>query len=75
MRRILETDPAVDVVEEVLSLHLGPRSILIGVTLEFSDGLTGDEIQEAAQDLSDRVQASDERIGRIFLRPMKHRPG
>jgi len=75
VRRILEADPAVEVVEEVLSLHLGPESILVGVTLEFSDGLTGDEIQEAAQDLSDRVQASDERIGRIFLRPMKRRPG
>jgi cation diffusion facilitator family transporter len=74
VRRILEADPGVEVVEEVLSLHLGPNSILIGVTLEFSDGLTGDEIQEAAQDLSDSVQASDPRIGRIFLRPMKHRP-
>ncbi len=75
VRRILEADPAVEVVEEVLTLHLGPESILVGVTLEFSDGLTGDEVQEAAQDLSDRVQASDDRIGRIFLRPMKHRPG
>jgi cation diffusion facilitator family transporter len=74
VRRILEADPSVEMVEEVLSLHLGPDSILVGVTLEFSDGLTGDEIQAAAQDLSDRVQASDARIGRIFLRPMKHRP-
>jgi cation diffusion facilitator family transporter len=74
VRRILEADPSVEVVEEVLTLHLGPESILVGVTLEFSDGLTGDEIQEAAQELSDSVQASDRRIGRIFLRPMKHRP-
>jgi divalent metal cation (Fe/Co/Zn/Cd) transporter len=74
VRRIVEADRRVDVVEEILSLHLGPDSILIGVTLEFSDGLTGDEVQAAAQELSDAVQASDKRIGRIFLRPMKHRP-
>ncbi len=74
VRRILESDPRVEVVEEVLSLHLGPESILVGVTLEFADGLTGEEIQAAAQDLSDQVQDSDDRIGRIFLRPMKHRP-
>jgi len=73
-RKILDEDPNVELVDELLSLHLGPESILIGVTLEFRDGLSGDEIQAAAQDLSDRVQASDDRIGRIFLRPMKHRP-
>ncbi|MBA3810188.1 MAG: cation diffusion facilitator family transporter [Caulobacteraceae bacterium] len=74
VRVILDEDPDVAVVDEVLSLHLGPESILIGVTLEFRDGLSGDEIQAAAQALSDRVQASDSRIGRIFLRPMQHRP-
>ena len=73
-RKILDDDPNVELVEDLLSLHLGPESILIGVTIEFRDGLSGDEIQSAAQDLSDRVQASDDRIGRIFLRPMKHRP-
>ena len=73
-RKILDEDPNVELVDELLSLHLGPESILIGVTLEFRDGLSGEEIQAAAQDLSDRVQASDHRIGRIFLRPMKHRP-
>lgn len=74
VRKVLDEDPHVEVVDEVLSLHLGPESILVGVTLEFRDGLTSDELQTAAQDLSDRVQASDDRIGRLFLRPMKHRP-
>lgn len=74
VREILDEDPDVTMVDELLSLHLGPESILIGVTLEFRDGLSGDEIQTAAQALSDRVQASDSRIGRIFLRPMTHRP-
>jgi len=74
VRKIIVEDPNVEFVDELLSLHLGPESILVGVTLEFRDGLTGDEIQSAAQALSDRVQASDDRIGRIFLRPMKHRP-
>jgi cation diffusion facilitator family transporter len=74
VRKILLEDPNVEVVAELLSLHLGPESILVGVTLEFRDGLSGDEIQSAAQALSNRVQASDDRIGRIFLRPMKQRP-
>ena len=73
VRKILDEDTDVAVVAEVLSLHLGPDTILVGVTLEFRDGLTGDELQAAAQDLSDRVEASDARIGRIFLRPLPPR--
>ncbi len=74
VRAILDRDPDVAVVEEVLTLHLGPDSILVGVTLEWREGLSGDELQSRAQTLSDAVQASDPRIGRIFLRPMKQRP-
>jgi cation diffusion facilitator family transporter len=74
VRRILEADPGVEFIDEVLTLHLGPESILVGVTLEFRDGLTGDELQTSAQELSDAVQASDPRICRIFLRPMSERP-
>ncbi|MEO8811780.1 MAG: cation diffusion facilitator family transporter [Caulobacteraceae bacterium] len=74
VKKIIDDDPAVEAVDELLSLQLGPESILIGVTLEFRDGLSGEEIQACAQALSDKVQTADPRIGRIFLRPMKHRP-
>ena len=74
VRKILDDDADVALTEEVLSLQLGPQSILVGVTLEFRDGLTGDELQTIAGDLSDRVQAADPRIGRIFLRPLSRRP-
>lgn len=69
VRRILETDPHVRLLEEVLTLQLGPQIILVTVTADFKDALTVGEVQEVIRDLSDRVQASDERIGRIFMRP------
>lgn len=72
-REIIAQDPRVFCVDEVLSLQLGPQTILVAVTLEFEDGLSGDQIQSAAQALSDLVQASDDRIGRIFLRPANPR--
>jgi divalent metal cation (Fe/Co/Zn/Cd) transporter len=68
IREVLERDPRVKSVGEVLSMHLGPREILVGVTLDFADRMTSVEIGEAADDLSRAMQACDDRITRVFLR-------
>ncbi|HZZ35017.1 MAG TPA: cation diffusion facilitator family transporter [Caulobacteraceae bacterium] len=73
VRRILEADPHVARLEEVLTLQLGPNAILVAVTLDFHDALTAGEVLSATAGLSDAIQASDQRIGRIFLRPANRR--
>jgi cation diffusion facilitator family transporter len=67
--RMALEDPRVSSIVEVASLHLGPRSILVAVTLRFRSGLSGDEVQQAADELVRRVRAADPRIGGVFLRP------
>ena len=69
IRELLQADPRVTEVVEVLSLHLGPQEILLGVTLDFRDDLPGGDIETAAQELSDAIQAAEPRITRVFLRP------
>lgn len=69
VRRVLAEDRRVVKVMEVLSLHLGPREVLVGVTIDFDDDLPGREIERAAQDLSLAIQAVRPEITRIFLRP------
>jgi divalent metal cation (Fe/Co/Zn/Cd) transporter len=68
-RRTAEADPRVERLCALDSLHLGPRSILIGITLQFRSGLSGDEVQAAAHEIGEQVRASDPRIGKVFLRP------
>jgi cation diffusion facilitator family transporter len=69
VRKILAADPRVVSVIEVLSLHLGPNEILMGVTLDFRDDLPGGEIEQAATDLSVAIQEANPAITRLFLRP------
>jgi cation diffusion facilitator family transporter len=69
VRRILEADPRVVQVIEVLSLHLGPDEILVGVTIDFDDDLPGGAIEEAATELSARIRDAQPAITRLFLRP------
>jgi cation diffusion facilitator family transporter len=68
VREMLAADPRVDTVAEVLSMHLGPQEILLGVTLDFHDALNAGQIEDAGDDFAMRIRAIDERITRVFVR-------
>jgi cation diffusion facilitator family transporter len=69
VRSMLENDPRVASVEELLSLHLGPSEVVLAVTIDFRDDLPGGAIETAASELTRRVEASHREITRVFLRP------
>jgi cation diffusion facilitator family transporter len=69
VREVLEAEPKVAVVREVLSLHLGPQSILFGVTLCFQPELNAGVVEETVQALTARIEQVDPRIERVYLRP------
>lgn len=68
VRALLAADPRVDSVAEVLSMHLGPSEILLGVTLDFRDTLTAVEIETAGDDFAVAIRGIDPRITRVFVR-------
>jgi cation diffusion facilitator family transporter len=68
VREMLAADPRIDSVAEVLSMHLGPQEILLGVTLDFHDDLSAVEIEGAGDDFAARIRAIDPRITRVFVR-------
>ena len=68
-RAILAGDPRVDTVCEVLSMNFGPQEILMAATLDFRDDLSGPQLEEAADELTARLQSADPHITRLFLRP------
>jgi cation diffusion facilitator family transporter len=69
VRSILKADARVREVTEVQSMHLGPQEILVAVSLDFQDSLSGPQLEQAADELTDRLKAADARITRLFLRP------
>jgi cation diffusion facilitator family transporter len=68
VREMLAADPRVDTVAEVLSMHLGPQEILLGVTLDFRDDLTAVDIETAGDDFAALIRGIDARITRVFVR-------
>ena len=71
VRRVLGADPRVQAVDEVLSMQLGPREVLVAVTIDFQDDLPGDAAERAAAELTLAVEAAHPEITRLFMRPRR----
>jgi cation diffusion facilitator family transporter len=67
--QLVRSDSRVAEVLDVASLHLGPQSILIALSVRFSKGLTGEELSAAAQEMVKRARAADPRVRDVFIRP------
>jgi divalent metal cation (Fe/Co/Zn/Cd) transporter len=70
-RRILTEDARVVIVDELLSMHLGPNDVLLAVTLDFRDDLPGGAIEVAAYELSAQIRRALPEVTRVFLRPRR----
>ncbi len=71
VRATLTADPRVRAVEELLSMHLGPAEVLMAVTIDLADDLPGAGVEQAARELSHRIEDRHPEVTRIFLRPRR----
>jgi divalent metal cation (Fe/Co/Zn/Cd) transporter len=74
VRATLARDPRVTAVQEVLSLHLGPDSILLAIAIDFRADLTGRQIEAAAREITSALLNSASPITHVFLRPVDRAP-
>ncbi|MGX1305823.1 cation diffusion facilitator family transporter [Amorphus suaedae] len=68
---VLNADDRVNHVDEVLSMHLGPREIMIAVSIDFAERLSGEEVEATMRELTLALEAEREEISRVFLRPVR----
>ena len=61
--------PGVDAVTQLLSMHLGPDSILLALKVRFRRDLTVAEVEAAIDVLEARVRAEIPAMKRIFVEP------
>jgi cation diffusion facilitator family transporter len=67
---IIAGDPRVAEVTELLTMHLGPREVLLAASLDMRDDLGGAELEQAVRDITARIEAAHPEITRVFLRPV-----
>jgi len=67
IRRIATTDPAVEDVLRILTLHMGPNTLILNVNLQFRSSLTTDDIATAVDRVERTIRKEYPEIRFIFL--------
>jgi divalent metal cation (Fe/Co/Zn/Cd) transporter len=66
---IAQQDPAVDKANAVLTVHLGPREIVAGVSIAFEDDMTAPEIEACVERIEARLKAEVPEVTALFVKP------
>lgn len=67
IRRIVERDPSVEAVGDLLTMQLGPEQVLLNIDIRFRRGLTVQELEGAIDRLESRIRGAESTIQRIFI--------
>jgi cation diffusion facilitator family transporter len=69
VQRVLAADRRIDHVHDVATMHLGPRVIMVALTVSFRPQLTLPDLRAAIRELTGALKAVDERIAYVYVRP------
>lgn len=64
---IVQSDEAVAKAEPPITLHIGPRDIMVALNIEFEDELTADQIEIAVKRIEQSIRDTHEEVQRIFV--------
>ena len=67
VRSIVLDEPLVLEVREILTLHMGPDTIVVNLAADFSDTGSAAELEEAISRMDERIRADFPRVKRIFI--------
>jgi cation diffusion facilitator family transporter len=67
IRRVIEEDPCVHSAGRLLTMHIGPREILLNVDLNFVAGLSSEEIAACVDRLEKKIRDRQPNVRNIFI--------
>ncbi|NQV80785.1 MAG: cation diffusion facilitator family transporter, partial [Alphaproteobacteria bacterium] len=67
IRKIVDDTAGILATNELLTMHLGPRDILLNLSLDFDDGLSSQEVETAISVIERRIKAAHPEIRRVFV--------
>lgn len=67
IRRIIQSEPSVSEVGDILTMQLAPDQILVAVTIRFHHGPTVRDLEAIIDGMENRVQSEEPTVKRIFI--------
>lgn len=75
IRRIVGSYPQVEHVNEVLTMHMGPKYILANLSVDFADQVTAAELEAAIAGLDGLIKQTCPDVQRVFIEAEARRVG
>lgn len=69
IRRIASAEPGVQRLNEVLTMHFGPREVLLALSLDFDDRLSAGDVELAVSRIERAIRKAHPEITRVFVEP------
>ena len=69
LRRTILAHPEVEAVLELLTMHLGPRSLLVAVRLDLRDGLSSQQVEAVSTRIEAELAEVVPEVTQVFLDP------
>ena len=67
IRGILQNEPSILSINELLTMHLGPEDVLLNISIDFHSGISVDQVEDTITSLENEIKASYPEIARIFI--------
>jgi cation diffusion facilitator family transporter len=67
VRRIARAEDTVIGINEILTMHLGPKDVLLNVSLDFGDKYTADDVENSVTNMERQIKRQFPEVTRVFI--------
>ena len=67
IKNLADSFDRIDHINEVLTMHMGPDFILVNISVDFVDPISGDEIEKVVAQLDKKIKEEYPNVKRIFV--------
>ena len=67
IREIIAAHSGVKQVNELTTMHMGPQSILVNISLDFADELSSNAVEQAVTELNGQIKQAVPDVHRVFI--------
>ncbi len=67
VEKLLSEQPGIVRINQILTLHFGPQDVLLNLSLDFADGLSAGQVEEAISEFEQRIKSAFPEITRVFI--------
>ncbi len=67
IREIITKQPEIIALNELLTMHMGPKDILLNLSVDFDDRVSSKQVEEAISDMEQQIKVKYPEVSRVFI--------